>query len=949
MSPSPTDRYRRIDALFDALLDLPPDEQMAYLDRTAGDDPELHGEVLRLLQAHRRSEGFLDAPAPHVAKALFEAPALVTSEEVPDRIGPWRIVRLIGQGGMGAVFLGERADGQFEQRAAIKLIQRGTPGLIRRFIEERRILALLEHPGIARLIEGGLTPGGLPYFAMELIEGVHLSRYCDDHDLSVDRRLELLDQVCDAVSYAHHHLIIHRDLKPSNILVTPAGRVKLLDFGIAKVLSGGTVAHQTDTQLPAMTPEFAAPEQVRGEAVSTATDVYALGVLLYLLLTGGYPYDVRNKSLAELTRIVCDEEPPRPSTRAPEPLGRQLRGDLDLIVLTALHKDPTRRYQSPAALAEDLRRFREGRPVLARPDTAGYRLGKFVGRHRVGVALTALLVVLLAAGAGRERVLRQRAETEARKAREVGDYLVSVFDVADPYAVERQNGKDITASTLLEQGARRVDSTLAGQPEVQAELRSVFGRAYTSLGLFDQATSLLRQSLAQHQRLYGEPNLTVAQDMDRLGNALAQQDKYEEAEPLLREALAERRRLLGSAHDATAESLDHLATLYQRRGDYAAAEPLFREALSIRRRLFGDTATVVGESLNNLGVLLHEKGAYDQAEPVYREALAIDVRQLGENHLRTAQALHNLAGTQERRGKYAEAESLYRRALAAKRKILGNVHPSVTVNLNNLGEMLIQQGRVDEAEPLIREALALDRQIFGENHSYVAASLRNLGTVLKLKGEFAEAEQHYREALAINRALFGPEHRVVATDLNNLGTVRRLRNDLPGAIGYFREAVGQARRLMGEDHINTIAASVNLGRALQAQGNAAEAEQLLRGASDKLDTANAGQLVWYLNAQSGLGLALVAQGRKTEARDLLERAVELARQHFGEDHLRTADARLAFGRALLATHEYARAEPVLKAAAATFEKQRKAQPVFAAQAAAALAALRHHRTEGLGP
>jgi eukaryotic-like serine/threonine-protein kinase len=948
MSPSPTDRYRRIDALFDALLDLPPDEQMAYLDRTAGDDPELHGEVLRLLQAHRRSEGFLDAAPPHVAKALLEAPALVTSEEVPDRIGPWRIVRLIGQGGMGTVFLGERADGQFEQRAAIKLIQRGTPGLIRRFIEERRILALLEHPGIARLIEGGLTPGGLPYFAMELIEGVHLSRYCDDHDLSVDRRLGLLDQVCDAVSYAHHHLIIHRDLKPSNILVTPAGRVKLLDFGIAKVLSGETVAHQTDTQLPAMTPEFAAPEQVRGEAVSTATDVYALGVLLYLLLTGGYPYDLRNKSLAELTRIVCDEEPPRPSTRAPEPLARQMRGDLDLIVLTALHKDPTRRYQSPAALAEDLRRFREGRPVLARPDTAGYRLGKFVGRHRVGVALTALLVVVLAAGAGRERVLRQRAETEARKARAVGDYLVSVFDVADPYAVERQNGKDITARTLLEQGARRVDSILVGQPEVQAELRSVFGRAYTSLGLFDQATSLLRQSLAQHKRLYGEPNLTVAQDMDRLGNALAQQDKYEKAEPLLREALAERRRLLGSSHDATAESLDHLATLYQRRGDYAAAEPLFREALSIRRRLFGDTAIVVGESLNNLGVLLHQKGAYDQAEPVYREALAIDVRQLGENHLRTAQALHNLAGTQERQGKYAEAESLYRRALAAKRKILGDVHPSITVNLNNLGEMLIQQGRVDEAEPLIREALALDRQIFGGNHSYVAASLRNLGTVLKLKGEFAEAEQHYREALAINRALFGREHRVVATDLNNLGTVRRLQNDLPGAIGYFREAVGQGRRLMGDDHINTIAASINLGRALQAQGNAAEAEQLLRGASDKLDTANAGQLVWYLNAQSGLGLALVALGRKTEARDLLERAVELGRRRFGEDHLRTADARLALGRALLATHEYTRAEPVLGAAAATFETQRKAQPIFAAQAEAALAALRNHRTEGLG-
>ena len=352
-SVSPAERFRRIDAMFDAALDLPADQQDAYLDGAAGDDAELRGEVARLLEAHRRSEEFLVTPAAELAGPLFDATELLTLAGAPDRVGPWRIVRSIGQGGMGDVYLGERADGQFEQRAAIKVIQHGTPQLVRRFLEERRILALLEHPGIARLIEGGLTPGGLPYFAMELVDGVPIDRYCSDHDLSLDARIELLADICDAVGYAHHHLVIHRDLKPSNILVTPTGRVKLLDFGIAKVLNDGD---QTETQNPMMTPEFAAPEQVLGEAVSTATDVYALGVLLHLVLTGTMPYDTRNKTLVEIAWIHSDQQLTRPSSRVFDSLRRRLRGDLDLIVMTALQKEPARRYQSPDALAEDLRR-----------------------------------------------------------------------------------------------------------------------------------------------------------------------------------------------------------------------------------------------------------------------------------------------------------------------------------------------------------------------------------------------------------------------------------------------------------------------------------------------------------------------------------------------------------------------------------------------------------------
>jgi serine/threonine-protein kinase len=939
MSALPTDRYRRVDAVFDALLDVPPDEQMAFAERAAGADPEVHAEVLRLLHAHRR-EGFLESPLPIPDGLLDPEP------RAPERVGPWHIVRLLGRGGMGSVYLGERADGQFEQRAAVKLIQRGAHGILRRFLEERRILALLEHPGIARLLEGGVTPDGMPYFAMELIDGVPLTRYCDEHDLSVARRLDLVAQVCDAVSYAHQHLVIHRDLKPSNILVTADGRPKLLDFGIAKLLSGGARAERTDTQLPVMTPEFAAPEQVLGEPVSTATDVYALGVLLYLLLAGRYPYDVRGKTFVELARTICEAEPPRPSSVAFEGRRRELRGDLDLILLTALRKDPARRYQTPAELAADLRRYRDGRPIRARADSPGYRLAKFAGRNRGALAAAAALLVLLAGGLARERSLRHRAEVEARKAREVGDWVVSVFDVADPMGAVRRDSGEVTARALLEQGSRRVDSSLAGQPEIQAQLRGVFGRAYTNLGLYDQALPLLRQALAQHTALHGEHSLQVADDRERLGEVLMQLDRFDEAEPDLRAALEERRAQLGEQNDSTAEALDRLATSFQRRSRYAEAEPLFRQALAIRRGLFGDTSVAVATALNNLGVLLLLESQYRDAEAAYREALAILLRSLGERHARTAETQQNLAQVLRRQGQNDEAERLYRQALATKRLVLGNAHPSVTINLNNLAELLMNTGRLDEAESLIREALVLDRRMFGNSHSYVAEGLSNLGTVLRLKGELTAAEQVYSQALAIDRERFGPAHASIALALNNLGNIRRALGDDPGSEAAFREAIDQGRRTIGDDHINTIAFGVNLGRLLEAEGRTAEADTILRSAVAKLDSARVEHWPWWVSARTGLALVLLDRQRAGEARDLLAPVVTFSERKVGAEHVRTNDARLALGRVLVALGEYDRAEPLLRTAAAAFGQQRKAQPIFAAQSAAALAELRRRRGSG---
>ena len=937
MTASPSERFRRADAVFDAVLDLPASEQTAYVDRACADDPELHEEVLQLLRAHRRSGSFLDAPAVHLASPLLDEGDPFT-DAVPDRIGHFRIARAIGQGGMGRVFLGERADGQFEQRVAIKVLHHGAPGLVRRFLEERRILALLQHPGIARLIDGGITDGGLPYFALEFVEGEPIDTWCELRQLPLERRIALFVDVCHAVSYAHQHLIIHRDLKPTNILVTSAGQVKLLDFGIAKVLGPeGAGSGETLTGFRMMTPEFAAPEQVRGEAISTATDVYSLGVLLYVMLTGERPYDVRGKSLTEIERIVCEYEPPNASTRAPRHVRRRLLGDLDLIVRTALQKRPERRYQSPEALAQDLERYVEGHAIHARPDSAAYRVRKFVGRHRTGVAIAAMLLIALVSGASRERVLRNRSELEARKAREVEEFLVRVFDVADPLASREADGGSITARELRERGANRIDSTLGGQPEVQAELRSVLGRVYTNLGLYDRATPLLQRSLAQRESLFGPVHRNVAADMDLLGSTLVRQDRFDEAEPLLRAALEQRRRLFGNAHLETAESIEHLATLLEQRNRYDEAEPLYREVLSIRRALLGDTAIEVANGLNNLGLLHYRKGSYEEAEPLYRRSLDIKLRRLGENHALTAMTMQNLAQTLETRGHAEEAERYYRRSLAAKRQVLGDAHPSVTISLNNLGAFLTRKGELDEAESLTREALALDRRIFGDRHSYVAQGLTNLGVILRTNGRFAEAEDAFRQALEINRAMFGEAHSTVASSYGHIAQVRYQLGDDVEAVRLARESIAQFRRFLGDEHINVLIMMGNLGRMLIDAGEPVEAEALIHASLEGLETSATRYRSQTMGTRRLLGEAMLAQGRADEALPILKLALDTIRAEYGDQHWRTAEAQLSLGTALAATRRHADAAPLLRAASATAQRHRQAQPRLAAKADAALA------------
>lgn len=546
------ERWQRIEEIFRTVVDRPAVERDAYLTLACDGDDDLRREVLSLIERDT-AEDFIRDPIANTALAFT---AKSTNDLTGERVGPYRVLRLIGRGGMGDVYEAERDDEQFRQQVAIKIIKRGmdTDFVRDRFLRERQILASLDHPRIARLFDGGATADGSPYFVMELVDGERITAYCRRHQLSVNDKLKLFRKVCSAVQHAHQRLVVHRDLKPSNILIDNGGEPKLLDFGIAKLLSPdvGQSHTRTETALRLMTPEYASPEQARGEAVCTTTDVYSLGVVLYELLTERRPHEFKTYSPAEIERAICDTEIEEPSkavdrmTGAPTRLARQLVGDLDNITLMAMRKEPERRYQSVEQFSEDIQRHLGGMPVVARKDTFGYRTGKFIRRHKAAVAILSLLMILAVATAVQSaRIARERdrANQEAATAQAVTQSLVAMFEVANP---GKARGNVITAKELLDQGADKVVRELKDQPVVQAKLLDTIGKLYQSIGLYDREQPLLEEALRLRRQALGSEHPDVATSLDHLGEVARLKDDYARSESLLREALAMRQKLLGA-------------------------------------------------------------------------------------------------------------------------------------------------------------------------------------------------------------------------------------------------------------------------------------------------------------------------------------------------------------------------------------------------------------------
>jgi serine/threonine-protein kinase len=734
------ERWGLVKSVLDGALEKVPGERTAFVAAACGEDSELRAEVESLLAFEEGSAGFIEEP---LFGRFTGGPGL----EEGQRVGPYRVVREIGRGGMGAVYLAVRADEEFDQRVALKLVGTGSAAeIVRRFRAERQILAHLDPPKIAKLLDGGTAEDGRPYFVMEYVEGRPIDEVAGS--LPLRERLALFREVCAAVHFAHQNLVVHRDLKPANVLVTAEGVPKLLDFGIAKLLDPeGTDPGLSELGLRPMTLKYASPEQVGGTPVTTASDVYALGVLLHVLLTGRSPYSVAADDRQALERAITQGETTRPSQAVERREdARRLTGDLDTIVLRAMDLKPERRYASAEQLAADVQRYLEGLPVLARKDTAGYRMGKFVRRHKLAVAAAAALLLLILGFSVTVTLLLKKAELERDRANAFSRFLADLFEKADP---RQSRGEPITAREILDRGQRQIAEEFQAAPESRASLMETMGRVYRSLGLFQPARSLLEESLRIRRKTLGNDHLDVASNLLNLALVLQETGKRTEAEPLIKEALEIYRRQGETATRDYAAGLNNLGGLLEERGEYAGAEALYSEALSLKQSFPGGDEEVA-RAYNNLGELSYKRGDNTAAELYLRKALAIRRKLLGgEPHPDVATSLNNLASLLEAKGERAEAEKLYREVLAMRRKLFDGHNPKVAASLSNLAFVLLAEGRPAEAEPFAREALA----ITPPDHPNRAVFLRHLAAALVGQGKGREAELTAREALSIFQAV----------------------------------------------------------------------------------------------------------------------------------------------------------------------------------------------------
>ena len=924
--------WQRVLEMFDEGSEVAPSERDRWLDSVCGSDKGLRAEVERLLNADDREDGFIEDEIASFADGLADAAA-------PSRLGQYRILKEIARGGMGAVYLAERADEQYHARVAIKLVHTGTTGhaqFQRRFLRERQILASLRHPNIASLLDGGITEEGIPYLVMEYVDGPRVDEYCRQRSLSLTERVRLFQRICLAVQHAHRSLIVHRDIKPSNILVTAEGEPKLLDFGIAKNLANTGAALTVALTGPAqrvMTLEYASPEQFRGEPVTTTTDVYSLGIVLYEILADRHPFEEQRSDFLSLQHAVCELEPPELELASGLAKGGEASRDLRYIVMKAIRKQPAARYGSVEQLADDLERYLGGYPVLARQGDRRYQVSKFIRRHRTSVAVVSCVTILLigfsiamgvfAANLRRERDLsnqqRERAETEA-------DFLNSLFNASDPF---KQTGTMPTARDLLDRGAARISRELDSQPAVRADLLDGIAQAYQHLALPAKAMEIYREEAVAADRAFGSRSAEKAHVLRQLGDMERDGDDLPHAESDLREALAIVTQLPGGGGPEAAHVYNNLALLLQARNKWPEAEADFRHAVAISGR-FADSAAETLTMRSNLAALMMSEHRYREAEPIIRDALAGRRRMLGENHPFVGTSLRQLASALRAEGHYHEAEKLCRLSIAVYQVTLKPTHPYFRGTNRAMASVLRDEGKFAESESYFRRTI----DAAGDRGEIAASDGAELAVLLLLEGRDKEAMQTLDHASGLARA---------AKNSATLAKVLTLRGQLEVAAGRdlaaekdLDEALAIFGQLPEPLRFGASDALFYRAEAMRLEGKGDEAEEAYKKAV-AIDRANGDSEKLTLAAHLlGYTVLLTSRGEAVEGEGLAREGLQIREQTLDSDAWQTDSARSILAAVLSKEGRNSEALPLADGARSSLERKLGSSTRPVAMAAALL-------------
>jgi eukaryotic-like serine/threonine-protein kinase len=855
--PMNGDRWERMQALFHQAADLPITEQRQFLESVCGADRQLMAEVSAMLEEDQRETSVVDRGLAHSAKHLFSITDPLSSQA--KEIGPYHLLRVLGEGGMGVVYLAERKD--LGNMVAIKVLRDAwlSPARRERFAREQKTLAQLNHASIAHLYDADTLPDSTPFIVMEYVEGVPLTEYCNLNSCSLERRLQLFREVCEAVQYAHSHAVIHRDLKPSNILVKPDGSVRLLDFGIAKQLEElETPVEQTMTGLRLLTPAYAAPEQIRGDRVGIHTDVYALGVILFELLTGELPFDLSNLTPAEAAAIIVECEPAKPSSIAsaksavssPSSLGKAAWDDLDVLCLTAMHKDVERRYRSVEALIRDVTHYLQREPLEARPDTFSYTLEKFVRRNQRSVAFTAATVLivlgLIAFFTFRLEKARDAALAEAARTQRIQQFMMNLFRGGDEAVAPSDS---LRVLTLVDRGVQEAKS-LNTDPKVQAELYENLGVIYQKLGKFSEADSLLGSALQQRRLLFGQNSPEVAESLVALGQLRMDQAQLEQAERFIREGLDISKQKLAPNHPTVVKATFALGKVLEARGRYDDAIELLDRA--VRLRSGSGPSADFAASLSELANVQFYAGHYDISDLLNRRALAMQRQIYGDRHPLVADTLINLGAIQFQAGHYSESERFNRQALDIVQAWYGPNHPETADTMTILGQSLTYQNRFDEAAVLLRQSLSILEHVYGPVHPRVAYALNELGQVAIRQGKLDDAESDFSREVSIYRTVYHDKHYLISIALSNLAGVYATRKQYSRAEQLFRQALQGYVGTVPPDHLNVGIGHARLGNVLAVDHRYAEAEQESRAGYEILVKQKNPTLKWLQMARNDL-------------------------------------------------------------------------------------------------